>query len=327
VQPDPAAGVERAELLDAVRDADVLVSLLTERIDARVLSAASKLRGIANFAVGLGNIDVDEATRLGIPVTNTPGVLTEATADVTWALMLAIARRAPQSTCHPDRGEYQIWGRELFPGEDPGRGPDSERRTLGVIGYGRVGQAVARRAHAFDMRVVAYDPYMHDTIDASRDVSWCDFDDLLRECDFVSLHALLTDETRQMIGERELRMMKDSAFLINVAHAEMVDEHVLVRALNERWIAGAALDVFERTPAMAEGLALCENAVFAPHIGSASHGTRNRMAVMAATNAVALLNLQHAPNVVNPIVYESPVHVERLARLTPWLRATAAEVV
>jgi glyoxylate reductase len=313
VQPDPRASVNRTALLDAATDADVLVSLLTERIDEPLLSRATRLRGIANFAVGFDNVDVEAATRLGIPVANTPGVLTETTADLTWALMLAIARRIPEAHSYMVRGEYQIWGPELFLGDDVGRGPDGERRTLGIIGFGRIGRAVARRAHGFDMRVVAYDPYMRDAISASGDAEWSDFDALLEQSDFVTLHALLTDATHHLIGERELRLMKQRAYLINVARGEMIDENVLVRALGEGWIAGAALDVYEREPAMAAGLAACRNAVFVPHIGSATHGTRNRMAAMAATNAVAHLNLQHAPHPVNPVVYDTAAYRDRRA--------------
>jgi glyoxylate reductase len=313
VQPDPRAPVDRAALLDAVVDADVLVSLLTERIDEPLLARGRRLRGVANFAVGFDNIDVDAATRLGIPVANTPGVLTETTADLTWALLLAIARRIPEAHDYMVRGEYQIWGPELFLGEDVGRGPDGERRTLGIIGFGRIGQAVARRARGFDMRVVAFDPYLRDAISASHDTEWSDFDELLQQSDFVSLHALLTDETHHLIGERELRLMKRRAYLINVARGEMIDERMLVRALHEDWIAGAALDVYEREPAMTAGLAECRNAVFVPHIGSATHGTRNRMATMAATNAVAHLNLQQATHLVNHVVYDSAAYRERIA--------------
>ena len=315
VQPHSSSPVERAALLEAVADADVLLALLTERIDDELLSRARRLRGVANYAVGYNNIDVDAATRLGIPVANTPGVLTESTADLTWALLLAIARRIPEAHNYMVGGEYQIWGPELFLGEDVGRGSDGERRTLGIIGFGRIGQAVARRASGFDMRVVAYDPFMRDAINAARDVEWSDFDALLAQSDFVTLHALLTEDTHHMIGERELRMMKERAYLINVARGEMIDEAALVRALEESWIAGAALDVYEREPAMAEGLAQCRNAVFVPHIGSATHGTRNRMATMAATNAVAHLNLQQAPNIVNPAVYDSAQYRERMAAL------------
>ncbi|HEX6309443.1 MAG TPA: D-glycerate dehydrogenase [Longimicrobiales bacterium] len=315
VQPDPGAPVDRAALRAAVADADVLLALLTEPVDETLLAGAPRLRGVANYAVGFDNIDVTAATRLGIPVTNTPGVLTETTADLTWALLLATARRIPQAHNYMVGGSYRIWGPALFPGDDVGPGADGERRTLGIIGFGRIGRAVARRARGFDMQVLAFDPHMRDAIAAAPDVEWSDFDDLLRQSDFVTLHARLTPDTRHLIAERELRLMKRTAHLINVARGEMVDEAALVRALQERRIAGAALDVYECEPLMADGLAECDNAVLVPHIGSATHGTRNRMATMAAVNAIAHLELRRAPDCVNPEVYDSPQYVRRATRV------------
>jgi glyoxylate reductase len=315
VQTDPEQDVDRAALLDAIAGADVLLALLTEAIDEDLLVRGMRLRGIANFAVGYNNIDVATATRLGIPVTNTPGVLTETTADLTWALLLAAARRIPQAHNYMVRGDYHIWGPELFLGQDVGPGADGTRRTLGIIGFGRIGQAVARRARGFDMDVIAHDPYMRDAIDAAPDVHWAELDELLRHSDFVTLHALLTDETRQLMGARELGLMKRTAYLINVARGEMIDEAALVQALQQRRIAGAALDVYEREPAMTAGLAACDNAVLVPHIGSATIGTRNRMAVLAARNAIAHLEMKRAPNVVNEDVYGSAAYSERVVRV------------
>jgi glyoxylate reductase len=308
VEPDYEATVDRAALLRAAADADVLLTLLTERIDDDVLAASPTLRGVAQFAVGYNNIDVHAATARGIPVTNTPGVLTETTADLTWALLLSVARRIPEAHAYMTAGRYNIWGPELLLGSDVGRGADGAQRTLGIIGFGRIGQAVARRAVGFDMRILAYDPYARAEIDRDAHVEWCELDDLVAQSDFITLHALLNEQTRHLIGERQLQRMKPTAYLINVARGEMVDEAALVRALQARRIAGAALDVFEREPAMAEGLAQCDNAVLVPHIGSATIGTRDRMATMAATNAIAHLRGERAPNVVNPDVYDSAAY-------------------
>jgi glyoxylate reductase len=317
LQQDPEAPVDRQRLLDAVADADVLLSLLTERVDAELLGAAPRLRGVANYAVGYNNVDVAAATALGVPVTNTPGVLTETTADLTWALLLAAARRIPEAHDYMTAGRYRIWGPQLLLGRDVGPGADGDRRTLGIIGFGRIGQAVARRARGFDMRVLAYDPHARDTIDGWDGAEYATVDEILAGSDFVTLHALLTDETRHIIDERALRMMKPTAILVNVARGEMVDEAALVRALHEGWIAGAALDVFEDEPAMAPGLAECRNAVVVPHVGSATIGTRDRMATMAAGNALAHLRLEHAPDVVNPDVYATREWQQRSRGLSP----------
>jgi glyoxylate reductase len=311
-QQDGERPLDRDALLRGAASCDVLLSLLTEPIDAPLLEQAPQLCGIANFAVGYNNIDVAAATALGIPVTNTPGVLTESTADLTWALLLAVARRIPEAHAYTTAGRFRIWGPELLLGADVGPGADGERRTLGIIGFGRIGQAVARRAAGFDMDVLAYDPHAVDAVRASPHARWAELDEILGTSDFVTLHALLTNETRAMIGEPQLRMMKKTAFLINVARGEMVDEAALVRALRDGSIAGAALDVYEHEPALAEGLAALENVVLVPHIGSATRGTRDRMARMAATNAIAHVRRERAPNVVNPEVYETAAYAARI---------------
>lgn len=312
-QMDEEKGVERSALIDGVKNCDVLLSLLTEPIDREVLSANPKLRGVANYAVGFNNIDVKAATELGIPVTNTPGVLTDSTADLTWALILASARQIPQSHNYMVAGKYKLWGPNLFLGADVSPGGNGVRKVLGIIGFGRIGSAVARRAIGFDMDVIAYDPHARDQIDKDPSVEWAELDDLLKRSDFVSLHPLLTPETHHMIGEKQLRLMKPTAHLINVARGPVVDEKALVRALKENWIAGAGLDVYEDEPAMAPGLAECENAVLVPHIASASIDTRAKMASMSATNAVAHLRREKAPNVVNPEVYDTEAYKKRIS--------------
>jgi glyoxylate reductase len=317
LQDEAEQGVDRDVLLAAVADADVLLTLLTERIDRDVMEAAPRLRGVANMAVGYNNIDVEAATRLGLPVSNTPGVLTETTADLTWALLLAAARRIPEAHAYMTAGRFRIWGPELLLGADVGTGADGDRRTLGIIGFGRIGQAVARRARGFDMRVLAYNPRSRSAIDQFEGAQYAEPDRLLRESHFVTLHASYDDSSRHIIDERALRLMRPDAYLINVARGELVDESALVRALTEGWIAGAALDVFEREPEMAKGLAACRNAVLVPHIGSATVDTRNRMAAMAADNAIAHLRHERAPNVVNPAVYDSAEYRHRMERVAP----------
>lgn len=308
------AGLTREELVEGVRSCDVLVSLLTEPLDREVLAANEHLAGVAQMAVGFNNIDVDAATELGLPVTNTPGVLTETTADCAWALLLASARRVPQAHNYMVEGSYKLWGPNLFLGEDIGPGGSGRRKTLGVVGYGRIGQAVAKRALGFDMDVLAFDPYNREGVERSDYATWADFDELLERSDFVSLHVLLTDETHHLIGETELRKMKPTAHLINAARGPVVDESALVRSLHEGWIGGAGLDVYEDEPAMAEGLADCPTAVLLPHVASASGDTRGLMSSMAATNAVAHLRGERAPNVLNPDVYESEAYGRRTSR-------------
>jgi glyoxylate reductase len=312
-QQDTEHGLDRATLIQGIRGADVLLSLLTERIDAEALTANPQLRGVANMAVGFNNIDVAHATRLGIPVSNTPGVLTDTTADLTWALLLAAARRLPQADRYMREGHYRIWGPDLFLGADVSPGGANVPKTLGIIGFGRIGQAVARRARGFDMRVLAHS-LVRDEIDAFDGVTYAELDELLRESDFVTLHAPYLPETHHLIAERELRLMRPDAFLVNVARGELVDERCLVRALHEGWIAGAALDVFEHEPAMAAGLAECPNTVLVPHIGSASTDTRNRMAAMAAANVLAHLRGEPAPHAVNREVYRTTAWHDRLVR-------------
>jgi glyoxylate reductase len=309
-------GVAPPVMLDGVRWCDVLLSLLTEPVDRTLLVANPALRGVANCAVGFNNVDVSVATALGIPVSNTPDVLTDTTADLTWALLLAAARRIPEAHQYMKAGRYKLWGPNLLLGADVSPGGSGRRKVLGVIGFGRIGAAVAKRATGFDMDVIAYDPYARAQIDASGLARWCALDDLLGRSDFVTLHPLLTGETHHLIDEHALRRMKPTAILVNVSRGPVVDEAALVRALRERRIAGAALDVYEHEPAMADGLRDCENAVLVPHIASASADTRDRMATMAAENALAHLRGARAPNVVNPEVYSSDAYRARTARTT-----------
>jgi glyoxylate reductase len=311
-QHDETRGVPREALLEGVRRCDVLLPLLTERIDREVLEVNQHLLGVANMAVGFNNIDVEAATELGVPVSNTPGVLTDTTADMTWALILAVARRIPEAHNYMVEGRYTIWGPNLLLGADVSPGGSGRRKVLGIVGYGRIGQAVARRALGFDMEVLAYDPYNREGVEGSPLAAWAEFDELLARSDVVTLHPLLTDETIHLIGEPELRRMKPDASLINVSRGPVVDEAALVRALREGWIGGAGLDVYEEEPRMAEGLAGLNNAVLLPHLGSAPRDTRGKMASMAAINALAHLRREPAPNVINPEVYGNAAYRRRI---------------
>jgi glyoxylate reductase len=251
---------------------DALLCLLTDRIDAALLEKVDRLRIVANMAVGTDNVDLRAAARRGIAVTNTPDVLTDATADLTFALLLAAARRLLHSDRLVRAGGFTGWTPEL------GMGLDVSGRTLGIVGAGRIGTAVAERARGFRMDVLLH-----------RASGGTPLDELLERSDFVSLHVPLTQQTHHLIGEAELRRMKSTAVLINTARGAVVDEAVLVTALREGWIAAAGLDVFEHEPALAPGLAQCPNTVFTPHVGSATLHTRDRMAEIAAQNIIHCL--------------------------------------
>jgi glyoxylate reductase len=288
------------ELTKRAAAADALVCLLTDHIDAALLNAAPRLRAIANVAVGYDNIDVAEATARGIPVGNTPGVLTETTADLAFALILACARRIVEADRFVRDGRWRTWDPSLL------LGYDVHGATLGVVGFGKIGQAVARRARGFDMRVLYANP---SAVDTAVNVEHVDLDTLLGRSDFVSLHVPLTASTTKMIGERELRLMKRTAILVNTARGGVVDQAALVRALEEGVIAGAGLDVAEVEPIPAgNALLRAPNVTLLPHIASASHATRERMAAMAIDNCLAALRGERMPHCVNPEVYVSPAY-------------------
>jgi lactate dehydrogenase-like 2-hydroxyacid dehydrogenase len=312
VWPGPEdAGPEKKEIIRGVKQADVLLSLLTEPIDREVMEANPRLLGIALYAVGFNNIEVKAATDLGLPVSNTPGVLTDTTADMAWALIMAVARNIVQGHDYMKAGRYKIWGPKLLLGGDVSPGGSGEPKTLGIVGFGRIGQAVWQRSKGFNMRVVAYDPPLREFIEKTEGVAYRELPDLLRESDFVTLHVNLTPETRHIIGPQELNLMKQTAYLINTSRGPAIDEAALVSALKQGQIAGAGLDVYENEPQMAAGLAECDNAVLLPHLASASRETRDKMATMAATNALAFLKGEQAPNTVNPEVYETAAYQSR----------------
>lgn len=270
--------------------ADAVICTLTDRIDAALLSEASRLKIVANYAVGYNNIDVDAARERGIVVTNTPDVLTDATADLTWALLLAVARRVVEGDTWLRTGKWPGWTPTQM------LGTDVTGKTLGIVGMGRIGQAVAQRARGFRMPVLYAG--RHSCPSPAGAPTWThqSLHDVLKNSDFVSLHVPLTDATRHLIGPRELAMMKATSFLINTSRGPVIDEAALVSILQAGRIAGAGLDVYEREPIVHAGLSALPNVVLLPHLGSATLDTRVRMGMICLENIAAVLNGQPAPN-------------------------------
>jgi len=267
--------------------ADALLCLLTERVDAALLDAAPRLRIVANAVVGYEHVDVRACAARGIVVTNTPGVLAEATADLTWALILTTVRGLPQAERSLRAGEFHGWGFWDY------LGGDLTGATLGIFGMGRIGRCVARRAAGFGMRVIYHDRTpLPAGEEAGLGAAYVSFDDLLATSDVLTLHAPLTPETRHAIGRDALRRMKPGSYLINTARGPLVDEAALAEALRDGPLAGAGLDVYEREPEIAPGLLELPNVVLLPHIGSATRDTRTRMAMLAARNVHAVLRGQ-----------------------------------
>lgn len=292
-------GLSAEQLRDRIRGKQAVVSQLTDKFTPEVIAGLEGIRIISNVAVGYDNVNVPAATEAGILVSNTPDVLTETTADLAFALMLAAARRIVEGHQFVHSGEWTKWSIDLLVGRD------LHHATLGVVGLGRIGQSVARRAKGFSMRII-----YHDAVPASAEVAselgaeLVPLDQLLAESDFVSIHVPLTDATRHLIGERELELMKPTAILVNTARGPVVDESALASALHAGRIGGAGLDVFEREPQVHPDLLNLPQAVLAPHIGSASVATRTRMSMMAVENAVAALENRRPPNLVNPELWE-----------------------
>jgi glyoxylate reductase len=284
-------------LAEACRDVEGLMASAV-RVSAEILAQAPRLHVVANVGVGYDNIDVGACTRRGILVTNTPDVLTEATADLAFALLMAAARRVVEGDRYVREGRWQHWLWNLL------WGTDLYRKTLGVYGLGRIGKAVARRARGFSMRIL-----YHDRVRATPEIEqelgaeFVEREALLREADFLTLHVPLTPATQHLIGARELALLKPTAYLINAARGPVVDEAALVEALQSGRIAGAGLDVFENEPRVHPALLALPNVVLTPHVGSATSETRLAMAMLAADNLLAGLEGRRPPNLVNPEVY------------------------
>jgi glyoxylate reductase len=289
--------LEPAELGKHCRDAEGLL-VVGVRVNAEALRQAPSLKVVANCGVGYDNIDVAACTARRIVVTNTPDVLTDTTADLAFALLTAVARRVVEGDRFVRAGRWQRW--------EWGRlwGADIHHQTLGLYGFGRIGQAVARRGRGFEMRVIYHDVQRApEAVERELGAQFVGRETLLRESDFLSLHVPLTPETHHLIGARELTLMKPSAFLINTARGQVVDEEALVEALKSRAIAGAGLDVFEHEPHLHPELAKLDNVILLPHIGSATAETRLKMALLAVENLLAALEGHRPPNIVNPEVY------------------------
>jgi len=286
-------------IVETVGEKDGLLCLLTDRIDTGLMDSAPKLAVISQCAVGYDNIDVDAATVRGIVVGNTPGVLTDATADFTFTLIMSAARRVVEGMDYVRAGKWQTWGLTLLLGQDV------SGATLGIVGLGRIGQAVAKRARGFDMRILYHDQQRQPEIEKSLGVEYCELNDLLVESDFVTLHINLTTETFGLIGSQEFKIMKPSATLINTARGPIVDTNALYTALNSGQIAYAALDVTDPEPLPADHqLLTLPNLIVAPHIASATVTSRNQMAMMAAQNLIAGLKGERLYHCVNMEVYE-----------------------
>jgi len=290
----------RDRLLAEVAGKAGAVTLLTDRVDDEFLDAAGpQLVIVANVAVGFDNIDLPALTRRGVMASNTPEVLTETTADTTWALLMAAARRIPEGDRFLRTGKPWIWGPMMMLGQD------IHGRTLGIVGFGRIGHALARRAKCFGMRIIYYDVYRPSPeLEQELGVEFRELDDLLQEADFVSMHTNLTEETRHLVNAERLRKMKPTAVLVNTSRGPVIDEAALAEALREGQIFSAGLDVFEKEPEVHPGLLELENVVIIPHLGSATVDTRTAMGLLAADNLIAALEGARPPTLLNPETWE-----------------------
>lgn len=287
------------QLADLLRGCDGALTLLTDRIDGAVLDREPQLKVVSNFAVGFDNVDVPAATERGVAVCNTPGVLTNATADATWSLLMAAARRIVEGVDYVRAGRWQTWGPTLLLGQDV------TGATLGIVGFGRIGREVAKRARGFDMRVLVFDTYRDEAAERDLGAEFRPLDDLLRESDFVSLHVALTGDTHHLMDARAFSLMKPTAVLVNAARGPVVDTDALVNALRDGAIFAAGLDVTDPEPLPADHpLVSLPNCTIVPHTASGTVQTRDAMATLAARNLLAVLNGETPPACVNPEVLE-----------------------
>ena len=288
----------KREIIKGLKGKDGLLCLLTDNIDEEVIRSEPRLRMIASYAVGYDNIDVKTATELGIPVSNTPGVLTDATAEMAWALLFSVSRRIVEGDRFSRAGRFKGWDPLLLLGQD------IAGKVLGVVGAGRIGTAFALKSKGFNMKVLYVDNKRNEKLERELGAEKVDLDDLLKQSDFISLHVPLLSSTRHLISEKQLRMMKSNAILINTSRGPVIDEKALIKALKEKWIFGAGLDVYENEPEIPEELKELDNVVLQPHSASATVASRTGMAIIAAKNMIVGLRGDIPPNCVNPEVFE-----------------------
>ncbi|MCX6666720.1 MAG: D-glycerate dehydrogenase [Euryarchaeota archaeon] len=288
----------KEEIIKGLKGKNGLLCLLTDPIDRDVIYSEPKLKMIASYAVGYDNIDVKAATKRGIPVSNTPGVLTDATAEMAWALLFSVARRIVEGDRFIRAGKFTGWAPMLMLGQDV------SNKTLGIIGAGRIGTAFALKSKGFNMKVLYVDEIQNIILERELGAKKVSFDDVLKKSDYISVHVPLIPSTHHLIGEKELQLMKKNAVLINTSRGPIIDEKALAKALKEKRIFGAGLDVYEQEPMIEKELLARDNVVLQPHSASATTETRTKMAIMAAENMIAGLSGKIPPNCINPEVFK-----------------------
>lgn len=289
--------LSKKEIIENLKGKSGLLCLLTDKIDAEVIESEPNLKMIANYAVGYNNIDVNAATKNKIPISNTPDVLTDTTAEMAWALLFSVARRIVEADKFTRGGKFKGWAPMLMHGQDV------KGKTLGIIGTGRIGAAFALKSKGFDMKVLYYDVKTNDKLEKELDAEKVELDVLLKKSDFISLHVPLIDSTKHLISENKLKNMKKTAVLINTSRGPVIDEKALAKALKERWIYGAGLDVYEKEPEIYPDLLKLDNVILQPHSASATTETRNKMSIMAAENMIQALRGEKPSNCVNKEIF------------------------
>jgi len=298
IEVNPYDGVlTKEEIMEGLKGKDGLLCLLTDTIDEEVISSEPNLKMIASYAVGYNNIDVKAATKRGIPVSSTPGVLTDATAEMAWALLFSVARRVAKGDKFTRSGKFKGWDPMLMLGQE------ITGKTLGIIGAGRIGTCFALKSKGFNMKILYVDSKTNEILENELGAKKVELNALLKKSDFISLHVPLLSSTHHLIGEQELRMMKKTAVLINTSRGPVIDEKALVKALKDGWIFGAGLDVYENEPHVEKELLKLSNVVLQPHSASATVESRTKMAIMAAENMLAGLKGEMPPNCVNPDIF------------------------